>query len=320
MSQFSFSKHKQLTPLTALLLSTISQGFINSANAAIAGFTSISLTEPPTSDLVIPNALNTNVDFDFDITETAILKSFTTEFGTVNTLAGVTSILNLITDNTIFEPGPGGNESPEVDSIRNYWGFESSEIDGVDSLLGLDVAHGIDNAETLDAFFGVTLAQNGASGVANDIFLTDLFGDDSIRILPLNKDGIPIGDFQLSINSGPGEAIFDTNDIGQWGDTNLDLSLFIDFTSENLFDDINLTGVAFDLSDFEGTGQLIGVAGIRIEGTSINSGAGSLDVGVIGYNSQAVQVVSVPEPRFSPLFGSILLLFCCGQMYYTRFQ
>lgn len=183
--------------------------------------------------------------------------------------------------------GTGENEPPELDSIRNYWGFEGSEVDGGDSLLGLDVASGLDNAITLDAFFGVTLDKAGAPGPNNDIFIIEQFGDDSIIVFLLDEKGKLIGDFKLEINTGPGNSLFDDegnfvpniNDIGDWGDTGYDLTAFIDFTSGNLFDDINLVGVAFDLSDFQGTGRLTNVAGLRIQGTSVNGGSGSFDPG-----------------------------------------
>ena len=265
----------------------------------VSGFTGATFEQSPKTDFVIPGALNTNTDTDFDIINTTNLKSFTTEFGVVDTIAGVTSVKNTLTDNTEF--GTGENEPPEVDSIRNYWGFKGSEVDGSDSLLGLDVSTGLDNAISVDAFFGTTLNKAGAPGLDNDIFITELFGDDSIVVFPLNEKGNRIGDFKLEINSGTGNSLFDDknnfvpdiNDIGNWGDTGTDLTSFIDFTSGNLFDDINLVGVAFDLSDFQGTGTLTNVAGVRIQGTGVNSGLGSIDLGVIGYNTLAV---SDPEP------------------------
>ncbi len=299
----------KLTGLAAMLLSFI-PGLSNPARAKVAGFTGGTLDPSPTTDIVIPNALNTNTDADFDITNTTLLKFFTTEFGIVDTLAGATSVKNIVTDSSVF--GSGENESPALDPIRNYWGFKGSEVNGSDSLLGLDVSNGLDNATTLDAFFGTTLNDAGAPGLANDIFITDLFGDDSIRVLPLDKEGNPINDFELAINSGTGNFLFDNqgnfvpqiNDIGDWGDTNTDLTIFIDRTSENVFDDINLAGVAFDLSDFQGTGILTGVAGVRIQGTYVNSGQGSIDTGIIGYNTAGV---AVPEPS-SLGFSSVALV------------
>ncbi len=262
--------------------------------AKVSGFTGATFEPSPKRDFVIPYALNTNTDTDFDIIKTTELKSFTTKFGTVDTIAGVTSVKNILTDNTKF--GTGENESPEVDSIRNYWGFKDSEIDDGDSLLGLDVSTGLDNAISVDAFFGVTLNNDGAPGRDNDIFITDLFGDDSIVVFPLNEKGERIGNFKLEINSGSGNSLFDDqgnfvpdiNDIGDWGDSGTDLTALIDFTSGNVFDDINLVGVAFDISDFRGRGELTDIAGIRIQGTGVNSGLGSIDVGVIGYNTLAV--------------------------------
>ena len=297
----------KLTGLAAMLLSFI-PGLPNPARAGIAGFTGVSLDPLPTTDIVIPNAVNTNTDPDFDITNTTLLKSFTTKFGIVDTLAGAVSATNIITD-------PPGEAPPYPDLIRNYWPINGLEIDGGNSLIGLDVSHGVDNAVTADVFFGNTLNDAGAPGPANDIFITELFGDDSIRVLPLDKKGNPISDFDLAINSGAGGFIADPRfdffiptDIGDWGGTDTDLTLLIDSTGGNVFDDIKLVGVAFDLSDFHGTGELTGVAGLRIQATYVNNGRGSIDLGVIGYNTAAV---AVPEP--ASLIGifsvaSVLLL------------
>lgn len=271
----------------------------SNSNPEISGFTGATFKTPPDTDFIIPGALNTNKDFDFDIVNTSELESFTTKFGTVDNIAGATSIENILTDNTEF--GSGENEPPEVDSIRNYWGLEGNEVDGGNSLLGLDVSTGLDNAISVDAFFGNTLDQSGAPGIDNDIFITDLLGEDSVVVFPLDEEGNKIGDFKLEINTGQDNTFFDEqgnfapqiNDSGDWGDTGIDLTASIDFTSSNIFDDVSLAGVAFDVSDFQGSGQLADVAGIRIQGTSVNSNTGSVDLGVIGYNTSAVSQCQV---------------------------
>lgn len=294
----------KLTGLAAMSLSFI-PGLSNPAGAKVAGFTGATFDPPPTSDVIIPGAINANQDSNLNITNTTVLKSFTTKFGTVDTLAGAVSATNIITD----PPG----EPPSL--IRNYWPINGSKIDGGNSLIGLDVSHGVDNAVTADVFFGNTLSDAGAPGFANDIFITELFGDDSIRVLPLDKKGNLIGDFALAINSGVGGFIADPRydffiptDIGDWGETGTDLVLLIDKTDGNVFDDIKSVGVAFDLSDFQGIGKLSSVAGLRIQGTYVNNGRGSIDPGVIGYNTAAV---AVPEPAsLVGIFGvaSVLLL------------
>lgn len=274
--------------------------------AKTSGFTGATFKPSPNTDLVIPGALNTNNDSDFDIANTSELESFTTKFGTVDNIAGVTSIKNVVTDNTEF--GSGENEPPEVDSIRNYWGFEGEEINGGDSLLGLDVSTGLDNAIRVDAFFGTTLDPSGAPGINNDIFIMEQFGDDSIEVFPLDEKGNRIGDFKLEINTGEGNTFLDEqgnfapqiNDSGDWGDTGTDLTAFIDFTSGNIFDDLSLAGVAFDVSDFRGSGKLTDdITGISIQGTTVNSQSGSVDLAAIGYNTSATS----SEPT-SLIFGS----------------
>lgn len=277
----------------------ISNKNIPNFHSEVSGFIGATFEPSPKADFVIPNAVNTNTDDDLDIINTTELKSFTTRFGNVDTISGVKFVENVLTDNIQY--GSGENESPEVDSIRNFWGFESSEVNGSDSLIGLDVSNGIDNAISVDAFFGTTLNQE-VPGQDNEIFMVEAFGDDSIVVFPLDEEGNRIRDFKLEINTGQGNSLFDTQgnfvsnikDIGDWGDTGTDLAASIDFTSGSILDDINIVGVAFDLSDFQGTGILTDVAGVRVQGTGVNSGLGSVDLAVIGYNTLAADL----EPTF----------------------
>ncbi|WP_017658442.1 PEP-CTERM sorting domain-containing protein [Baaleninema simplex] len=271
------------------------------ARGVVLSWTSATFSPKPTRDIVLdPQKFDIlkdpsiPSDPDPDITNTAILQSFTTEFGVVDTLAGVSYVTNILTDNTVIGPDV---EEPLFDSIRNYWAFERQEVNGGDSVTGLDISVGLDNVITLDAFFGTILTE-GVPGPGNDIFLTELVGDDSIKILPIDVNGNPIGDFSLSINSGPAtkpvtQTIFATEDTGDWGDMGTDVTPFIDFISGSILDDVNLVGVAFDLEDFQGTGRLTNVAGLRIKGTQVNTGEGSIDVGLIGYNTAKL----VPEPN-----------------------
>ncbi len=279
----------------------------NPAGAEVTGFTGATFDPPPTSDVDIPGAVNSKLDSNLNITNTTVLKSFTTKFGTVDTLAGAVSVENITTDPPANDPYPG--------MIRNFWPINGSPIIGGDSLVGLDVSRGVDNALTADVFFGNTLKDDGAPGSANDIFITAHFGVDSIRVFPLDSKGNLIGDFELAINSGvggfisdPKYGIFVPTDLGDWGNTDTDLVIEVGATDGSVFDDIKLAGVAFDLSDFHGTGKLTDVAGLRILATDVNNSSGSVDLAKVGYNTAAV---AVPEPT-SPLafygFASVLLL------------
>jgi hypothetical protein len=320
MFKIHFAQVKKPTGLAVILL-LIAPGLTKLANAEVAGFTGSTFAPPPTVDIVVPGAINSENDIDFDITNTTELRSFTTRFGTTNTIAGPTRIENVITSNfeleffTDFDFTVGEDSGSDLDSIRNFWGFEGSEIDGGDSLLGLDVSAGLGNAVTFDAFFGVTLDQAGAPGLANDIFIMETNGNDSIRVFPLNEEGNPIGDFALEINSGPGTFFWDYGDPGDWGNTGVDINAFFDFSSGDLFDDLDLVGVAFDLSDFQGTGTLTDVAGVRIQGTDVNSGTGNVDATVVGYNTSAVQV---PEHSSPFIFGFVLVSFFAYRTLYSH--
>ncbi len=311
MFNIHFSQVKKLIELATILL--ITPGLTRPVNAEVTGFTGATFNPPLTVDVVVPGAINSSEnDLDFDITNTTELQSFTTIFGTTNTIAGPTRIENVRTSNLELrflsdtQSVTGEDVSSELDSIRNFWGYETSQINGGDSLLGLDVSNGLSNALTVDAFFGVTLNDVGAPGAANDIFIMETNGNDSARVIPLDEEGNPIGDFQLEINSGPGTPLFDYGDKGDWGNTGVDINAYYDFSSGDLFDDLDLVGVAFDLSDFQGTGTLTGVAGVRVQGTYVNSGRGNIDVAAIGYNTSAIKV---PE-HFSPyVFSIVLVLF-----------
>ncbi|MEL7238832.1 MAG: PEP-CTERM sorting domain-containing protein, partial [Planctomycetota bacterium] len=117
----------------------------------------------------------------------------------------------------------------------------------------------------------------------------------------------PLGDLSLAINSGPGGFNFDTDDTGDWGDAGFDWAIALD-TFPGIADDVNVTGVAFDVEDFVGTTAfpVEGIRGLRITGTGVGSGRGSIDLGVSGYNANAI----VPEPATLGLLalGGVVML------------
>ncbi|MFW6059156.1 MAG: hypothetical protein ACODAQ_03190 [Phycisphaeraceae bacterium] len=233
-----------------------------SASAAVVGITGVTLDPTPSGN----------------IRDTTHVTSFTTPSGTWSDIVGADSASNVTTD-----PSPG-NES----GIRNFWGADSSEIDGTASITGanaLDLGHGILSISTIDVQFGTVL--QGAGGSGNDIFIFEVRGDEQLTIKPLDDSGSPIGDFSLSIS--------DTD----WGDTGSDRTV----NTENVGNGVigpyshDVAGVAFDLSDFTGTGELAGVTGLRI-----TDSAGSFGTSVVGY--------TVPEPASATLLvvGGLVLL------------
>ncbi|MGF1604719.1 MAG: beta strand repeat-containing protein [Rhodothalassiaceae bacterium] len=262
--------------------------------------TGITLAPSDQTDLVfevgdgpIPAAANTGVDSDPDVTGTAEITSITNAAGlTVTDLVGPSSLGEVMTV-------PGGEAPPEGDSIRNYFAINVPEVDGAASLLGLDISVGLDNAVVIEAFFDQGLI--GAAGDGNDLFLFDLFGDDSVIVEALDADGAVIAGTGLAINSGPGPNNFGTSDTGDFGDTGIDLALFIDLnpfgSPDTIIDDIDIAGVGFDVEDLFSDTPLQPIFGLRITGTEVGSGAGSLDLGVVAANADAFGTDPATSPK-----------------------
>ena len=203
-----------------------------------------------------------------------LLTGFTTDVSRIEAIAGPVSITEVVTF-------PIGAEPPTGDLIRNTFGFQGSEPNGADALLGTNVGAAIDNAggtesgvpQPFNVFFASEVT--GVAGSANDFFLIDLIGDDGVDIRPLDSEGNLIGDFSLRITSGPGEGLFNNINLGDFGIVE---NFEITASSENLsnlglsedviIDDIPLAGVAFDIEDFTGTGELTSLAGFQI--TALN--------------------------------------------------
>ncbi|WP_425396483.1 LamG-like jellyroll fold domain-containing protein [Aeoliella sp.] len=235
------------------------------------------------------SVLNTNGDG--HISNTSLLGSYTTSAGEVTTLSHAVSATGS------FQLSGAG--------VRNFWGVDGSEIEGPDAVLNLDVSRGVLNSgmsgapagttinfgdtggESMNFFFQNVLADAGAPGNANDIFLVEISGNDALTIVPLNASGNPIGDFSLDIAAG------DWGDISppsiRVGGNSLSAATF------------NLGGVAFDLSDFSGTGSLTGVAGISVVGPA------GLDLAVAGVNSTLAQAPVDPTVTIDRNTGFITL-------------
>ena len=275
---------------------------------------SIILDNPPTEDLTFGSDVDL-VSFpssdptrpDIFLSE-QLMTGFTTDVSRVEAITGPVSITGVVTF-------PTGAEPPADDLIRNTFGFQGSEPNGADALLGTNVGAAIDNAggtesgipQPFNVFFASEVT--GVPGPANDFFLIDLIGDDGVDIRPLDSKGNLIGDFSLRITSGPGEGLFNNINLGDFGIVE---NFEITASSENLsnlglsedviIDDIPLAGVAFDIEDFTGTGELTSLEGFQITplnlDDSISSADGSIDILAVGHNAEAV----IPDILFNEFF------------------
>ncbi len=269
----------------------------------IAPLRTLILDNPPTEDItfgsdvdLVPFPSNDPTRPDIFLSE-QLLTGFTTDVSSVDAIAGPVSITDVVTF-------PIGAEPPTGDLIRNTFGFQGSEPNGADALLGTNVGAAIDNAggsesgvpQPFNVFFASEVT--GVAGSANDFFLIDLIGDDGVDIRPLDIEGNLIGDFSLRITSGPGEGLFNNINLGDFGIVE---NFEITVSSENLsnlglsddviIDDIPLAGVAFDIEDFTGTGELTSLAGFQITALNlddtISSADGSIDILAVGHNAEA---------------------------------
>ncbi len=294
-----------------------------------APLTSIILDNSPTEDLVeedFQELFGSDVDLipfpssnptrpDIFLSQ-QLMTGFTTDVSSVTSIAGPIAVTEAVTF-------PTGVEPPTGDIIRNTWGFLGEEPLGEEALLGTNVGAAIDNAggtesgtpQPFNVFFASEL--KGVAGAANDFFIIDLIGDDGVEIRPIDSAGNLIGDFSLQLKSGSGEGLFENVNLGDFGIVD---NFEITVSSENLsnlglsddviIDDVPLAGIAFDIEDFTGTGELTSLAGFQITplnlDDSISSADGSIDILAIGHNTQAI--ATVPEPNdntFVPKFGTI---------------
>jgi hypothetical protein len=149
----------------------------------------------------------------------------------------------------------------DFDLDRNLWGNAGTEINGAASLVGLDASTGAVDINTANFFFGQTVQAEPGKG--------------------------NVGDFSLSISDTAWGTLLKST-------ANLD-GLLNPFDNSPWNDgspvtDVGFNGLAFDLSDFVGTGTLSGVAGIQI------FGGGTFDPVVVGF--------AVPEPTSALLLAT----------------
>ncbi len=303
-----FSVHLILASLTIFLPVSV--------RAEIRGLQTIILDNPPITDVEFPEQDNLVRFPSGDITRPDIVLSeqlmtgFTTDVSSVLSIGGPVEITNVVTFPTGFPAG---------DDIRNTWGFLGQEPLGINALLGTNVGAAIDNAggtpsgdpQPFKVFFGAELTS--VAGGANDFFLIDLIGDDGVDLRPIDSDGNLIGDFALRLISGPGGNLFDNTNLGDFGIVeNFEITVNsenlsnLGLSEETIIDDVPLAGIAFDLEDFTGTGELNSLAGFEITplnlDPSISSAQGSIDILTIGYNTQAASV-----PESNNIFGILAL-------------
>ena len=319
--------------LHLIILASLSLFYPLSVRAKVRGLKTIVLDNPPTEDQLFsgpefldcdPNLANL-VCFPSDdpfrpdiVLSEQLMTGFTTDISEVTSIGGPVKISDVVTFPTGFPVGE--------DDIRNTWGFLGAEPLGTDALLGTNVGAAIDNAggtpsndasqdfgepQPFKVFFGTELTS--VTGPANDFFLIDLIGDDGVDLRPLNSAGNLIGDFFLRLTSGPGGNLFNNTNLGDFGIVeNFEITVNsenlsnLGLSEETIIDDVPLAGIAFDIEDFTGTGELNSLAGFEITplnlDPSISSARGSIDILTIGYNTQAVSV-----PESNNIFGLLAL-------------
>ena len=292
----------------------------------IAKLTSIDLKDAPTEDLVetdfqqifgsdlelIPFPSEDPSRPDITLSQQQ-MTGFGTDVSSVDSIAGPV----LVTEAVTF---PTGIEPPAGDTIRSTWGFQGEEPLGEEALLGTNVGAAIDNAGGTESGipqpFNVFFANEveGVPGAANDFFLIDLIGDDGVKIKPIDRAGNVIGDFSLELKSGSGEGLFNNVNLGDFGIVeNFELTASsenlsnLGLTEDVIIDDIPLAGIAFDIEDFTGTGELTSLSGFQITplnlDDSISSADGSIDILAVGHNSLATAESNLND--FTPKFGTV---------------
>lgn len=250
---------------------------------------------PPLADIVPAHGispgtpvLNSNPDQRPDIAGRTLVEGFETDAGLTLSLEGPVAA-------SVSETRPEGIATPAGDRIRNFWVPAGQQTEGAMALIGLDVAVGVDNAVSVDVQFSGPVT--GAAGTANDFLLVELFGDDSVEVLPLDVSGNVIG-IGVVIASGPGLAAIETDDPGQWGWVGTDLVVTIENLPPMLFgemagegavlDNLKIAAVAFDVEDlFGGDSHTLPVHGLRILGIDLGSGKGTIDLAVVAANRSA---------------------------------
>jgi hypothetical protein len=221
------------------------------------------------------------------VDNTSILTSYTTSAGTVSDLAPAG-----------FGWGRFDLVNTTVPEVNNTWGAAGVEIDGVQSVLNLDVSTGLLNAGDISDSTQVDVAPNGTitfsndtdpnsgapfivmfsreitgglAGDGNDFFLVENGGNDPIIVAPVDNNGNPVGDFLLTI------------DVSDWGGFPDSFSRVTD--NSGTPSTVDLAGIAFDIEDFVGTGTLTSMYGLAISGLPGAGVSNGVDLHVAGVNS-----------------------------------
>jgi hypothetical protein len=244
--------HRSLTSLAIVALAAPATLLSTHAGAAVV---ISSYTTAPAADPIATNATQ--------------IASISTANGTISTLGGVSGTAGFATD-----ANPGAPDDADV--IRNFWGSDSSEVDGGDALLGLSAATGLVAITGGDVFFGTTI--QGAGGTGNDLFLLEFGSVDSLSVAPIDAAGNIVGS-TLTLTGASSIA-------------SPQLSTRLDDLESNVTT-TTLNGWSFDIEEF---GTLTGpVQGLRL----LDDQGSSPDPAVIGYN-----LAAVPEPATAALLGA----------------
>jgi len=232
--------------------------------------------------------------------------SYTVDGG--NALTGFTVPSGIYAD-VVPAWSASGDYDTRGDGFLNYWNVATSQVNGVSSFLDLDLDNGAANVGSstssgggdsvlnggfLEVYFGANVV--GRSGAGNDVYLTDLGGnDDIVTLQAIDASGNVLGDQSVSVSTS------------DWGGSTVSYGFNVEVGT---YPSQTVQGLAFDVEDFfSGTPQ--GIQGIQL------SSPDGVDFASVGFTSDAAEPFVLPagavyEDRFdrpagggtAPLEGS----------------
>ncbi len=222
-------------------------------------------------------------------------------------------------DNATFDPGPpADSEDNEADqtltsfdydgeTYTDLYGTTSADVTGTGghfyatggtnpvtdnaaAASGLVVTTGVANPSRADFMFDVAASGSDVLFIWELATTSDSQGVDGMTVQPLDSDGAVIGDWTLDIH---GDDEGTTDFVKDWGPGFLPTNF-----NGPVPDGFMIVGVAFQLSDFTGTGTLTGVQGLRLNDND------DLDDGDNGSNMDPTLVgFAIPEPATMSLLA-----------------